>query len=406
MHKNPHNTIRDDRSEFCELLQHHDREFRDPSEVVGYWQDFHRIDPRVLKFHTAGNFWRVLEDLNAVLLVSREYEHLLLALSVRENFGPEITMMRIPHPSGIAVDHHRKIVHVASTRNPNQLYQFMPVDSLLARSDILTPDLEGKPLFPLQTRFLPGCLYIHDLAIVDNCLHANAVGQNSVIRISSHGMPEKVWWPKCIEIDGCPQFDANFLQVNSIAAGTTIKSSFFSASTDTITTLRPGNPDFPVNGRGVIFSGASGEPIVRGLTRPHSARLHNSKIWIDNSGYGQVGCVEGTQFRSVAVLPGWTRGLCFKNNVAFVGVSRVLPKFSKYAPGLKADSSECGVYALDVKSERVLGAVTWPHGSQIFAVEAVSREFCTGLPFGLPGRGDRDREQRCFYSFQVPEQEV
>ncbi len=89
----------------------------------------------------------------------------------------------------------------------------------------------------------------------------------------------------------------------------------------------------------MIFSGATREPIARGLTRPHSARLYEHRIWVDNSGYGHVGYVDAGEFHSVAALPGWTRGLCFRNGIAFVGTSRILPRFSKYAPGLEVDSS-------------------------------------------------------------------
>lgn len=391
-----------DRFVFNELLERHDREFRDPLEIVGYWQDFHRIDARVLEFHTVGDWWDVIRGLDTVLLVSREYEHLLLAVGIGADSEPEVTMMRVPHPSGIAVDYRKKTVHVAATRNPNQIYDLMPVDGLMARLDVNTSPLKGKPLFPVRTRFLPGCFYIHDLAMIGEFLHANSVGQNSVIKVCDSGKTERMWWPKCIETDEGPIFGANYLQLNSIAAASTIEDSFFAASTDELTELRPGNPDFPVNGRGVIFSGATREPIARGLTRPHSARLYNGRIWVDNSGYGQVGYVDGAEFQPIAGLPGWTRGLCFAKGVAFVGTSRILPRFSKYAPGLDADASVCGVYALDLESGQILGGMIWPHGSQIFAVEALPRDFCTGLPFGLPGRGDRDREKHMFYSFQVP----
>lgn len=391
-----------DRIVFNELLEHHDREFRDPLDIVGYWQDSHRIDLSGLEFQTIGDWWDLLARLDTVLLVSREYEHLLLAIGVDEQTKPDITMMRLPHPSGIAVDHRRKIVHAAATRNPNQIYDLMPVDALMARSDLMPSPLQDKPLVPVRTKFFPGCFYIHDLAMIGDCLYANSVGQNAVIKISDSGTPERVWWPKCIETDDGPMFGANYLQLNSIAAGFTIEDSFFSASTDELTGLRPGDPDFPVDGRGVIFSGATREPIVRGLTRPHSARLYNGRTWVDNSGYGQVGYVDAAEFQPIAALPGWTRGLCFKSGIAFVGVSKILPRFSRYAPGLDAGSSVCGVYALDAASGRVIGAMIWPHGNQIFAVEAVPRDFCTGLPFRFHVRGESDREKHLFYCFQVP----
>ena len=149
-------------------------------------------------------------------------------------------------------------------------------------------------------------------------------------------------------------FCLNHLQLNSIGAGDTLEESFFSASTDQITELRPGDPRFPVDGRGVIFSGSSREPVARGLTRPHSARQHARKLWVDNSGYGEVGYIDQERFQSIALLPGWTRGLCFFGSIMFVGTSRVLPRFAAYAPGLNVEDALCGVHALDIMSGELL----------------------------------------------------
>src|SRR5262249_51130660 len=145
---------------------------------------------------------------------------------------------------------------------------------------------------------------------------------------------------------GGPDFGRNHIQLNSIAAGATVRDSFFSASVAAPGRRRPGHLDFAVDGRGVIFSGRTREPICVGLTRPHSARLHRGRVWIDNSGYGEVGYADQGHFKAIARLPGWTRGLCFVRDVAFVGTSRVIPKFARYAPGVKASEAMCGVHAV------------------------------------------------------------
>jgi hypothetical protein len=120
---------------------------------------------------------------------------------------------------------------------------------------------------------------------------------------------------------------------------------------------RPGHLNFPVDRRGVIFSGATREPIVEGLTRPHSARLRDGVIWIDNSGYGELGRVVDGTFEPVVRLPGWTRGLSFAGDIAFVGTSRVIPRFRRYAPGLDEARSECGIHAIDVHSGKIQGSL-------------------------------------------------
>jgi uncharacterized protein (TIGR03032 family) len=383
------------------LWESQNSEFRNPAEIVSYWQDACRIDPLLLKFETAGQWWSALHDSGITLLVSREYEHLLLGMYVHDSYGPTVSMMRMPHPSGIAVNRSQRVVHVASTRNPNQIFDLMPLDGSLPRLDLEEVSLHDRPLLPVRTSFYPGCLYTHDLAMIGDRLHANSVGQNSIVKLSGSGAYERVWWPKCIETDNGPVFEQNHLQLNSIAAGPTLETSFFSASTDEISSVRPGDPSFPVDGRGVIFSGATREPIARGLTRPPSARLHNQKIWVENSGYGQIGYIDGEKFQSVAKLPGWTRGLCFFNEIMFVGTSRILSRFQQYAPGVNIDLSCCGIHALDIKSGLSLGSIIWPHGSQIFGIEAVPCDFTTGFAFPADGRSLEHIGHDLFYTFQM-----
>jgi uncharacterized protein (TIGR03032 family) len=381
------------------LHEAQNEEWRDPATVVAQWADAGAVDPLLLRARVRGDWWETLERLDVTLLVSREYEHLLLGLTVVD--GPRVTYLRLPHPSGIAADLDRGLVHVAATRNPNQVFDLAPARGAETRLDAEPPDVADHPLVPVRSRFYPGSLYLHDLAVVGGRLHGNAVGQNAVVRLPDAGGYERVWWPKAIETASGPEFRRNHLQLNSIAAGRDLRSSFFSASTDELGRLRPGHQRFPVDGRGVVFSGRTREPIVRGLTRPHSARLHGGRVWLDDSGYGRFGVVSNGSFEPVASLPGWTRGLCFAHEVAFVGTSRVLPRFRQYAPGLDLDRSVCGVHAVDGTTGKVLGSMVWPEGNQIFSIEQVPRRFSRGFPFAA--RGSRARATRLFYAFATGE---
>ncbi len=253
---------------------------------------------------------------------------------------------------------------------------------------------------PVAAHFFPGSLYIHELAIVDNGLYANAVGQNAVIRIdgASHA---PVWWPHCIERRGVPDFGRNYIQLNSIAAGKTLKDSFFSASSDAIGKRFPGQRNYPVESRGVIFSGATREPVVRGLTRPHSARLWRRRLWVNNSGYGEFGTASDGAFATVTRLPGWTRGLTFAGGYAFVGVSRVIPRFSAYAPGLDGSTSVCGVFVVETNSGKVVASIIWPMGQQVFAVDWISARAASGFPYLAGRRNDTSRLERLFYSYRT-----
>jgi uncharacterized protein (TIGR03032 family) len=382
------------------LWARHNAEWRDPAQIVGQWRDAVESDPKLLRYTARGSWWETLEKTRITLLVTREYEHLVMAIRAAPR-GPAISYMCMPHPSGIAVNRGSGMVYISSTRNPNQLYEFLPVIGMMPRLDVNIESLEGCPLVPVRSYFYPGCLYMHDLALIDNALYANSVGQNCVIRLHDKGSYERVWWPRCIETENGPAFGQNYIQLNSIAAGDDLKSSFFSASADKLSSVRPGHKNFPVDKRGVIFSGSTREVIVRGLTRPHSARLYKGKIWVANSGYGEFGFTENGGFSPILKLPGWTRGLCFYKNIAFIGTSRIIPRFLQYAPGLDADSSLCGIYAVDIKSGQVLGSLIWPYGNQIFAIDWILSQVSLGFPFSINANRTANRKKILFYAFET-----
>jgi uncharacterized protein (TIGR03032 family) len=391
------------RKSLADQWEWHSSLWRTPLQVINSWPDASLVAAELLESVETGEWWALLERLDITLLVTREYEHLLLALAVVDG-RPHVSYLPIPHPSGVVVDWERRRVIVASTRNPNQVFELAPVPAVLPNRGIDRKAVEGRPLIPITSRVLPGALYLHDLAIIGSVLHGNAVGENAIVRLPPNGGHEEVWWPRCIEEQGGPALNANYIQLNSIAAGDSLATSFFSASGDHISSRRPGHLNYPVDRRGVLFSGRTREVAVQGLTRPHSARLRGDKVWVDNSGYGEL-VVADPKDGSVEVvtgLPGWTRGLAFCGNVGFVGTSRVIPRYSRYAPGLTATDSTCAVHALDIGTGKMLGSLAWPSGNQIFALDWIPLSWSHGLPFSVPQRRGGGRSGALFYGFSMP----
>ena len=362
------------------LWAHHHAEFRDPHQIVSQWREASDVDPLLLAHRVRGGWWDVLERTGLTLFVTREYEHLVLALSCPGG-RRRVSYLRLPHPSGMAVDPAANRLHVASTRNPNVVFTFAPCTGLVGGRAL---DETRGQLLPVRAHYLPGCVYTHDIALIGGRLHANAVGMNAVVRLEDGGGFSPVWWPRCIDSADGPRFERNYLQMNSIAAGRTVADSFFSASVEAPSRRRPGHLNWAVDRRGVVFSGRTREVVGRGLTRPHSARLRNGEVWVDNSGYGELGRVVGGKFEPVLKLPGWTRGLFFHGDLAFVGTSRVIPKYRHYAPGIDPDRCETALHAVDVRRGVVLGSVMWPAGNQIFAVEGLPAGVTPGFAFS-PG---------------------
>ena len=377
----------------------HARAWRDVAAVASQWGGAATVSPSLLDFRTRGPWWDLLRESRTTLLVSREYEHLVVALRSAPS-GPEVSFVPLPHPSGIAVDAARGVVHIASTRNPNQVFTFRPVERVHVREGIDPGLARRRPLMPSASTFFPGSLYLHDLAVIGGELHGTATGENAVVRLGAAGEVARVWWPRCIEQDGKPVFDRNHVQLNAIAAGPTVGQSYFAASSTEVARRRPGHRNYPVDGRGVILSGATREPVAAGLTRPHSLRSWRGRLWVANSGYGEFGRIGGHRFEPLVKLPGWTRGVCLAGGLAFVGTSRIIPRFRSYAPGVDLDRSICGVHAVDIRSGAVVASIVWPAGNQIFAIERVANSFAGG--FAMLMRRARSRERDLFYAFAPP----
>lgn len=375
----------------------HSAEWRDTAQICSQWREASAVDPRLLQTHASRGWWDLLEELGITLLVTREYEHLVMAASAPSG-QPRQSFFPVPHPSGLTVDRGTNTVYLASTRNPNQVYTLRPATARIPRDDVGAKPPKDMPLAPVSSTYYAGCLYMHDLALIGSHLYANAVGHNAVVRLNSEGRFERVWWPRCIERKGGAAFSRNYIQLNSIAAGTALGRSFFSASSASVGRLRPGHLNYPVNGRGVIFSGRTREPICTGLTRPHSARLKGEQIWVANSGYGELGFVSSGRFLPLARLPGWTRGLCIVGNVAFVATSRVIPRYACYAPGLDTSKSKCAVHAISCKTGAILGVLEWPNGNQIFAIDWLYNRDSIGFVFEVRSRKQK-QETTFFYSY-------
>jgi uncharacterized protein (TIGR03032 family) len=74
---------------------------------------------------------------------------------------------------------------------------------------------------------------------------------------------------------------------------------------------------------GQVIDVESGEPIVTGLSMPHSPRLHDGTLYLLDSGNGQFGRVDlaAGRFEPIAFCPGYARGLGFLGGMAVIGLS-------------------------------------------------------------------------------------
>jgi uncharacterized protein (TIGR03032 family) len=115
-------------------------------------------------------------------------------------------------------------------------------------------------------------------------------------------------------------------------------------------------------GGGVIMDLATDEVVATGLSMPHSPRLYDGKLWVLNSGHGELGTVDiasGT-FTAVASCPGFARGLGFVGRHAVIGLS--LPRRNAIFEGLALDETLgkagtapiCGLQIVDLDTGQTL----------------------------------------------------
>ena len=111
---------------------------------------------------------------------------------------------------------------------------------------------------------------------------------------------------------------------------------------------------------GVVVDVDTNSVVCEGFSMPHSPRLHQGKLWVLNSGTGELGWVElganakAAKFHPIIFCPGFVRGLSFHGKFAFVGLSK--PRYERFEglaldDRLKKTDSEpwCGVQVIDLE---------------------------------------------------------
>ena len=265
----------------------------------------------------------------------------MLALRARRTAARPSATCRCPTRPASRRPRARGVVHVASTRNPNQVFDLVPGDRALRGR----ATAHARPARPsgrscrCARASCPGCLYLHDLALDRRAAarqrrraeRGRAPRRRRRLRAASGGRA-------CIERLGRPAPSrANYLQLNSIAAGADARAARSSPRRrDAIVDAPARAPQLPGRRprRDLLRRDARA-----GRPRPHAPALGAS------ARAGGSGSTTAATARS-----GWSRTARFQRvarasrldarprashgDVAFVGTSRVLPRFRQYAPGL------------------------------------------------------------------------
>lgn len=112
---------------------------------------------------------------------------------------------------------------------------------------------------------------------------------------------------------------------------------------------------------GCVIDVPTGETVARGLSMPHSPRLYDGRLWLLDSGRGELVTVDQQTGRTETVvrLPAFTRGLAFAGRYALVGLSQIRETavFGGVPVGNSKAERPCGVAVVDIEEGRQVGLI-------------------------------------------------
>lgn len=140
---------------------------------------------------------------------------------------------------------------------------------------------------------------------------------------------------------------------------------------------------------GVVLEVPSGRAVVRGLSMPHSPRLHGGALWVLNSGRGQLLQIDPAtgQSRVISESNGYTRGLAFAGPYALIGLSKIRETnvFGGLPIAERRDQLNCGLVVIDLRNGREVAGLVFHSGvSEVFDVQILPGVRCPAISGPLP----------------------
>ncbi len=125
---------------------------------------------------------------------------------------------------------------------------------------------------------------------------------------------------------------------------------------------------------GIMMDVASGRVVLRGLSMPHSPRWHQGRLWLLNSGAGELLCFDPAVGSAgvVCTLPAYLRGLCLIGRFAVVGMCQIREKhiFGGLPVQEQFETLMSGLAVIDLPTGNVVGMFEFTSGcTEIYDVQ-------------------------------------
>jgi uncharacterized protein (TIGR03032 family) len=263
-----------------------------------------------------------------------------------------LLMRQFTKPMGLAVGPEKLAL---ATRNEITLFRNAP---------LLAPDLSPHHRGKYDTLYLPRATYhtgdvnVHDVAFADDglwfvnsrfsCLSALSKDFSFVPRWKPPFVSEIVPEDRC-HLNGLAVVNGKPKYVTALG------------ETDTVGGWRQNK----ANG-GVLADVESGDVVLRGLSMPHSPRWHQGRLWLLNSGAGELLCFDPATGSAgvVCTLPAYLRGLCLIGRFAVVGLCQIREKhiFGGLPVQQRHQKLLSGLAVVDLPTGQVIGVLEFTTG--------------------------------------------
>jgi uncharacterized protein (TIGR03032 family) len=300
-----------------------------------------------------------LGELPGTLAVTT-YQAGKLALIGWRGQQPTLLMREFDKPMGLAIGHDRMAL---ATRNEV---------TFLANAPLLAPDfLVDQPrrydaLYLPRASYDTGDLNVHDLSFAGDDLWIVASRFSCLAGLSRQHCFVPRWQPPFIS-ELVPE-DRCHLNGLSVVNG---RPKYVTAlgESDVVGGWRANKA-----AGGILMDVDNGQVLLRGLSMPHSPRWSQGRLWLLNSGAGELLCFDPARQEAVvvAVLPAYLRGLCVVGRYAIIGMCQTREKhiFGGLPVQKRFDKLLAGVAVVDLQTGCTVGMFEFTAGcSEIYDVQ-------------------------------------
>jgi uncharacterized protein (TIGR03032 family) len=243
---------------------------------------------------------------------------------------------------------------------------------VFANSPVLAHELvEGQPgrydaLFLPRATYHTNDLHTHDLAVTHDGVTLVATRFCCLARLSFDFNFTPIWRPPFVT-DVVPE---DRCHLNGLA----VRDGQPRYVTALGTTDTPGGWRERKADGGVLMDIQTSEIILRGLSMPHSPRWYDNRLWLLNSGAGELLVVDPNSGRSevACALSGYLRGLTFVGPYALIGLCKIREKhiFGGLPVQQRNTTLPCGIAIIDLRTGAQAGFFEFTGGcEELFEVQ-------------------------------------